>query len=334
MTRACYQMKGKCSIRITEEARDLCINDYGMDMVVINDNDIMTEVTQYMNTFAVINYDIWIGMYWDVSRKKFIWVNNEKLSWTPPWYLLNKEPNCMDSTNVHCDPGYARNENCVRMGKSLFKWKTHSCDKRHGVLCQSLSSIDLPATTESSITEKSITNGSTYTTNNSTSTTNATSTTNDSTSPKSKEMFTTTPQTQQATNATITTLIFKTKPTSFIESTEQPLTINTKFITTNKNTSSKSSSEYTTFRTFFNNNTQLCTCKSISIGQTSPIENYRIDKRSTSAYIRRHISIYDDRLSSMVMGYTGSVVICFVVFLMISFDMTNFFKNHAAPRQK
>ncbi|CAG2254166.1 unnamed protein product [Mytilus edulis] len=247
-------------------------------------------------------------MYWDISRKKFIWVNNEKLSWTPPWYLSNKEPNCMDSPNVHCDPGYASNENCVRMGKSFFEWKTHSCDKRHGVLCQSLSSIDLPATTESSTTDKSTTNNSTSTTNNST------STTNNSTSTKSEEMFTTTSRTQLATNDTITTRISKTKPTGFIESTEKPLTINTKFITTNKNTSSKSSSEYTTFRTFFNNNTQLCTCKSISIGQNLPTENYRIDKRSTSAYIRRHTSIYDERLSSMIMGYTGAIVICFVVF--------------------
>ncbi|CAG2197191.1 unnamed protein product [Mytilus edulis] len=176
-------------------------------------------------------------------------------------------------------------------------------------------------TTTSSTTDKSTTN-------------NSTSTTNNSTSPKSEEMFTTTSRTQLATNDTITTRISKTKPTGFIESTEKPLTINTKFITTNKNTSSKSSSEYTTFRTFFNNNTQLCTCKSISIGQNLPTENYRIDKRSTSAYIRRHTSIYDERLSSMIMGYTGAIVICFVVILMISFDITNFFKNNAAPKQK
>ncbi|CAC5419679.1 MRC [Mytilus coruscus] len=311
-----------------QEARDLCMNDNDMDLVVINDNDVMTEVEQYMNTFVVLNFDIWIGLFWNASRQKFIWVNNEKLSWTPPWYSSNNEPNCMESSNVYCDPDYPSNENCVRIGKSLllFEWKTHGCDKTHGVLCQSLPSTtsDVPATTESSTTDLSTTVKSTSTDSTPTTTMSfSTITTGTNMSAKSTQILSTTSQTQLATEPA------KTKPTSIIEFTEQPIiTINTKFITSNRETSSETGTEYTTFGTVFNN-TQLlvCTCKSITTGTNSPTENYRIEKRSTSAYIRRHISIHDGRLSSIIIGYTGAVVICVVVFFVVSIDIINILKK-------
>ncbi|VDI67821.1 Hypothetical predicted protein [Mytilus galloprovincialis] len=138
-----------------EDARYMCINDYGMDLVVICDDDVMTEVTNYLpkNRYAYlenVRTDIWIGLVWNASLLDFVWVNNDVLAWIPPWYA--DEPNCMSSSNVFCHIDSTYNQNCVRMSNDFLEWKTQACIKRNGALCQNLTSPCKTTTTTESIT--------------------------------------------------------------------------------------------------------------------------------------------------------------------------------------
>ncbi|CAC5419677.1 unnamed protein product [Mytilus coruscus] len=319
----------------------MCIKD-GMNLAVISNNDVMTEVQEYIATVCGFSADIWIGLTWSGVHSKFIWINNKRLSWPvvlPPWFY--NEPNCI---KLPCDQE-GTSHNCVRMsnGSLGWKWRTHACYQKHFAICQSLSSTtrDLSITSGSATTVKSTTIHSPTSTVSVTkdlsstvkSTTTSSQTTTKSTvaetSPESTKMQS---QTQLTTESATTKFSNDTKPTSTIESTKLPLIVTSEFIKLNVESSFNNSTEYTTNKTFFNNNTQICTCKSLSNEMNSPKENYRIDKRQTSSYIRRHSSAYDGRLSSRIIGYTGAAVICAVVLIVVSFDIINLMERNAATK--
>ncbi|CAG2220757.1 unnamed protein product [Mytilus edulis] len=132
-----------------EDARYMCINDYGMDLVVICDDDVMTEVKNYLQITNLF-VDIWIGLVWNASLLDFVWVNNDVLAWIPPWYA--DEPNCMSSSSVFCHIDSTYNQNCVRMSNNFLEWKTQACLNRNGALCQNLTSPCKTTTTTESIT--------------------------------------------------------------------------------------------------------------------------------------------------------------------------------------
>ena len=72
--------------------------------------------------------------------------------------------------------------------------------------------------------------------------------------------------------------------------------------------------------------TSLCDCeiiKNISSSQVNSGSDYLyiIDKKKTTAYIRKRRSAYDGRFSAKCLGYTGSVVIIAVLLLVVCSDV-------------
>ncbi|VDI16606.1 Hypothetical predicted protein, partial [Mytilus galloprovincialis] len=269
---------------------------------------------------------------------------DEQQPWAPD------EPNCHREI---CE-NEATTHNCVRLShKSLseWKWRTHDCNQCHYAICQNLLSATGNVLTTSALltpncnstvnSDNSTTIDSPTTTNsvttslttkiNSTATTSPTSieSTVVETSPESTE---TQSQTQLTTESAKTNLSTSSTLISTMESTELPITVTTEFITFNRESSFNASTENMTNGTLLNNCAKKCRCKSLSNEMNAPKENYRIDKRQTSAYIRRHSSAYDSRLSSRIIGYTGAAVICTVVLVVISFDIINMMKRNEANK--
>lgn len=77
--------------------------------------------------------DVWIGLKWNVPNQTFYWVNNASLDLGAYEYWDNSrdEPDCMD---IRC-PSWA-NQNCVRIRRLDWVWKTITCDIGYAVLCQ------------------------------------------------------------------------------------------------------------------------------------------------------------------------------------------------------
>ncbi|CAG2197192.1 unnamed protein product [Mytilus edulis] len=314
-------MKTKCMP--WNESRTACFND-GMDLAVISDYDVLREVQGYLRSINYYRYkpEIWIGLKWSEVCSSFFWVNKQQLAWPDeqqPWAL--GEPNCHREI---CE-NEATTHNCVRLShKSLseWKWRTHDCNQCHYAICQNSTgnvlttsalltpncnstfnsvnstTIDSPTTTNSVTT-------SLTTKINSTATSSPTSieSTVVETSPESTE---TQSQTQLTTESAKTKLATSSTLISTMESTELPITVTTEFITINRESSFNASTENMTNGTLLNNCAKKCRCKSLSNEMNAPKENYRIDKRQTSAYIRRHSSAYDGRLSSRIIGYKRS----------------------------
>ncbi|CAG2195923.1 unnamed protein product [Mytilus edulis] len=324
-------------------SRAACIKD-GMDLAVISDYDVLREVREHLRSIRYFSTDIWIGLKWSVIHSKFVWVNKQNMSWPDdqdPW--ASEEPNCH---KVICEDENTTHT-CVRMSRDSsyrWKWRTHACHLRHYAICQNLSSPtrDVSSASESVTTNCSSTVTSTTidspTTSNSVTISLATkiksTATSSSTSIEltvtetSPEPTKTQTQTQLSTKSATTLLSANSKLISTMESTELPIIVTT----INMESSFNASTEYITNGTLFNNCTQKCPCKSVSIKMNNPKENYRIDKRQTSAYIRRHSSAYDGRLSSRIIGYTGAAVICTIVLIVISFDIINLMKRNEANK--
>ena len=123
-----------------------------------------------------------------------------------------------------------------------------------------------------------------------------------------------------------TTLSSRTNPTTTTEPTEPRIITTTKQETSFKPSTAYIPVECTMLGTFFINSTQVCSCQLLSNRSNLPEEswNFRIDKRSTNGYIRRHTSAYDGRLSSKIMGYTGIIIIGGVVLFVLLADLTTF----------
>lgn len=72
-------------------------------------------------------------MKWNVTKQNFSWVNNATLdfgtweNWDKSW----PEPDCMD---ISCPSSLY--QNCVRIRKLGWVWKTIQCDTRYAVLCE------------------------------------------------------------------------------------------------------------------------------------------------------------------------------------------------------
>ncbi|CAG2254167.1 unnamed protein product [Mytilus edulis] len=266
-----------------------------MDLVVIRDNDVMTEVRDYIKTVNKFTEDVWIGLTWNEFVLCFYWVNNKILSWLvdkPPWKL--DEPNCMENVSIYYDKFPTITDSVTTDLSTSFKSTRTNLPNTTG----------LSSTSEASATESPTTPKSTIA----------------KMSQESKQMQS---QNQLRTELAITKRSTNTTQTSTIVSTELPIIVTT----INMESSFNASTEYITNGTLFNNCTQKCPCKSVSNEVNTPQENYRIDKRQTSAYIRRHSSAYDGRLSSRIIGYTGAAVICTIVLIVISFDIINLMKK-------
>ncbi|CAC5419680.1 MRC [Mytilus coruscus] len=289
-----------------EDARYMCINDYGMDLAIICDNNVMTEVEYYLSLTS-FSVDIWIGLVWNASLLDFVWVNNEVLSWLPPWY--EDEPNCMPSANVFCHSSFSFIQNCVRMSNGKLEWKTQACFNRNGALCQNLTSPCNTTTTTESITS---TNSSTITPLYKTTTTTESITSTNSSTTTSLSSTTTTAESITPTNSSTTTPLYNTSTTAESITTT---TTSTATSTTNPN---------------FSGVTVATTCPPCnciitpqnSSRNSSSLDVYKVDKHKTGAYIRMHTSADDNRLSAKVMGYTGLSVICTVFLVVILIDLT------------
>ncbi|CAG2195924.1 unnamed protein product [Mytilus edulis] len=139
-----------------------------------------------------------------------------------------------------------------------------------------------------------------------------------------KQIFTS--FTYSVSESATTTVSSKTNPTTSPEPQELPMITTTKQETSFKPNTDYLPVEFTMLGTFFVNSTQICSCHLLSNQTNLPGKNwnFKIDKRSTNAYIRQHTSAYDGRLSSRIMGYTGIFVIGGVFIICTFADLTTF----------
>ncbi|VDI47441.1 Hypothetical predicted protein [Mytilus galloprovincialis] len=310
-----------------------------MDLAIITDTDMHNEVINLLAPEIGGGLTrVWIGLKWQIPpTSHFSWVNNEEMGPFTNWDT--GEPNCMEGTNAEptpCPAQLSYDQNCVRLqhvSTTSWVWKTHGCYRQYAIICQTLSSSTKTSiTTEAQTSIVSSTTGAQTTTV--AGTTDAQTTTVAST-PDTTVMETTSESTKKqlftsftysVSESAATTVSSKTNPTTSPEPQVLPMITTTEQETSFKPNTDYIPVEFTMLGIFFVNSTQICSCHLLS-NQTNMQGknwNFKIDKRSTNAYIRQHTSAYDGRLSSRIMGYTGIFFIGGVLLFVLFADLTTF----------
>ncbi|XP_076109140.1 uncharacterized protein LOC143077984 [Mytilus galloprovincialis] len=247
--------------------------------------------------------------------------------WTSDWptesffkeYVGDQENYCRNPDNTSGGPW------CYTMDPAI-RWEY--CDVQYCVFTTSTTLTNAETTEKMSTTDKTLSTDLQTTTDNFSTT--ELQTTTDKTS--STELQITTDKTS-STELQITT--DKTSTTKLQTTTDKTST--TELQTTTEKTPTTDMISITEQKTTVAVKPQQCFCPCGNNKNLSEEELYdvikelekklTVDKKTTSAYIRRHTSARDDRKSSVTIGTVGIVVVCLPVVLMTLSDCTGFFSR-------